>query len=698
MGLSVDASNACIPPSSSLIGQTPPLPKTVERGVPLSLHGNPGRMNASSPHLVYPSRNSVVILNIETGESFVYRGHTANVTTAKFSPSGAYVASADVKGKLRVWSFDNEEHLCKLDITALSGPIRDIAWDSESKRITLVGEGSFSDSSSVCTKVIQWDTGVKVGALGQHSRNKASSCAFKPNRPMRIVTGGSEDFKCCFNKGPPFAKVIKDQEETGHAPEENAHQKGSVHCVRYNHDGTMVASVGTDKTVAFYDGNTLELLAKMENVHTASIYSCAFNHNGTQLLTCAADGTAKLIQIDANTQDSGSPPSFQFQVSKTWDIAHYQSRGNDTNTGKKVPLGGMVMGCAFVHGDANIPVAVAYNGHICILSKDDEIVKSTKTGHQAPISSLAMNHSIGRMYTCDSDGVIVEWDTLNSPITALGNIQRDPSTATEEGSDATLMNKVHPGAVTGIACIGTDTVLSIGWDDNVRITSGSTTKETIKLQAQPNAIAKGENLAAIMTVNGIQLMRGNDLVSDLITLAFEASAVCVSANDSTVYIGGRDHIIHIYNVNDDGNGGACGLKEVQQLAGTHLQPIYSLALSNDGTKLASADNRDICVWNVEEGYAPIIGKSKWCFHQQRINALAWSNDDSILASGGNDDSIYFWSLKKKMTRVHYPHSHRGGVTAMEFLKNVDGMVLVSVGNDACVNQWNVKDDALKKFG
>jgi hypothetical protein len=35
---------------------------------------------------------------------------------------------------------------------------------------------------------------------------------------------------------------------------------------------------------------------------------------------------------------------------------------------------------------------------------------------------------------------------------------------------------------------------------------------------------------------------------------------------------------------------------------------------------------------------------------------------------------------------------------MEFLKNVDGMVLVSVGNDACVNQWNVKDDALKKFG
>ena len=687
MGLSVDASNACIPSSSSLVGQSPPLPKTIERGVPLSLHGNPGRINSSSPLLLYPSKQSVVILNIETGKSFVYRGHTANVTVAKFSPSGAYVASADVRGKLRVWSYDNEEHLCKLDINALSGPIRDIAWDFESKRIALVGEGSQSDPNSVCTRVIQWDTGVKIGDIGQHSRKKASSCAFKPNRPMRIVTGGSEDFKCCFNKGTPFQKISPS--ENIHIPKENAHQRGSVHCVRYNHDGTLVASVGTDKSVAFYDGATMELLTKMDNVHSASIYSCAFNHDGTQLLTCSADGTANLIQV--------SRAESSFQITKTWNIAEFQSCGNDT--GRKVPLGGMVMGCAFVHsGDANVPVAVTYNGRICILSKDDETIQSTKTGHQAPISALAINHSLGNiMYTCDSDGVIVQWDTSSSSISALTNIQHDAST--EEGFDTTIMNKVHPGAITGLVCTESS-LLSIGWDDNVRITSENTTKDKIKLGAQPNAIAQGTHVSAIMTVNGIQLMKTNKLVSDLIALPYEASSICLSANDSTIYIGGRDNIIHIYEIikNDDDDDAACRLEEIHQLAGTHLQPIYSLALSNDGTKLASADVRDICVWNVEEGYAPIIGKSRWCFHQQRINALAWSNDDSILASGANDDSIYFWSLKKKTTRVHYPHSHRGGVTAMEFLKNVKGMVLVSVGNDACVNQWDVTDDVLKFFG
>jgi WD40 repeat protein len=189
-------------------------------------------------------------------------------------------------------------------------------------------------------------------------------------------------------------------------------------------------------------------------------------------------------------------------------------------------------------------------------------------------------------------------------------------------------------------------------------------------------------------------MKNNAIISNLITLPYEALSVCISSDDSTIYVGGRDNNIHIYQVNGDGDG----IDETNKLSGAHLRPIHSLALSNDGTKLASADTRDICVWNVQDGYSPIIDKSRWCFHQQQINALAWSNDDSILASGGNDDSIYFWSLKKKTTRVHYPHSHRGGITALEFLKNEDGMVLVSVGNDACVNQWDVTDDVMNKFG
>ena len=93
MPLSVDASNSCIPPSCNIISLTPPLP-TTNRGIPLSVHGEGGRVNATKPLLVYPSGRLVVVrelasdLNNGIGDggakvkAFVYRGHTA---TGEFS-------------------------------------------------------------------------------------------------------------------------------------------------------------------------------------------------------------------------------------------------------------------------------------------------------------------------------------------------------------------------------------------------------------------------------------------------------------------------------------------------------------------------------------------------------------------------------------------------------------------------------------
>ena len=67
---------------------------------------------------------------------------------------------------------------------------------------------------------------------------------------MRIVTGGTDDSKVIINAGPPFKRLASS----------DAHAKGAVYAVAYNHDGTVVASVGSDKSVCLYDGKTLELI------------------------------------------------------------------------------------------------------------------------------------------------------------------------------------------------------------------------------------------------------------------------------------------------------------------------------------------------------------------------------------------------------------------------------------------------------
>lgn len=57
-------------------------------------------------------------------------------TVAKFSPNGYWVASADIGGKVRIWSWDHPEHLLKLETPVFGGPVLDLDWDSESKKIT----------------------------------------------------------------------------------------------------------------------------------------------------------------------------------------------------------------------------------------------------------------------------------------------------------------------------------------------------------------------------------------------------------------------------------------------------------------------------------------------------------------------------------------------------------------------------------
>ena len=48
---------------------------------------------------------------------------------------------SDVSGKLRIWDTTQEEHLLKYEYQPLSGPIKDVAWSPDSKRIVVTGDG-----------------------------------------------------------------------------------------------------------------------------------------------------------------------------------------------------------------------------------------------------------------------------------------------------------------------------------------------------------------------------------------------------------------------------------------------------------------------------------------------------------------------------------------------------------------------------
>jgi len=166
-----DASNSCLPGKHPVLISVPPVPSCV-RGERCAFSGQAGRLNSDKPCLIYAAQKLVVCRNLDiAGDSktppllphvnplpvMVYRGHSSTVTAVSVAPSGAYCATGDEKGHFKVWALDHEDHLCKYEMPCmLTGPIRDIDWDGESKRVCLAGERAGSDASGACAKALQW--------------------------------------------------------------------------------------------------------------------------------------------------------------------------------------------------------------------------------------------------------------------------------------------------------------------------------------------------------------------------------------------------------------------------------------------------------------------------------------------------------------------------------------------------------------
>lgn len=516
-------------------------------------------------------------------------------------------------------------------------------------------------AQSVCTRIIQWDAGNTQGNLAQHIKGKSCSIAFKPNRPFRLATGGKEDGKIHFHKGPPFQKIIVQDDK----PCESAHSKG-INCIRYTSDGALVASVGGDKSLCIYEGKELALKAKLENIHTGTIYACAWASDNKSLITSSADGTCKLFEASAD--------GTSVTEKHTWKVAEHMLGGKYDKT----PRGGMQLGCAFAGGIT--PVSVSFNNQISILPMPSAGGKiEVLTGHNAPIGAVAFDHSKKVFYTGDSDGIICKWDLKE--VKALERIIPP--------NDKEISYQTHKGAVSALTVLKDSRLLSMGWDDTAHYTKNDKLQsEALDITAQPVAASTGTNLTAILTVKGAMLLKdGKQASQGILPLKYTGQCIAVSKDDKTIYIGGDDCKIYVYSSD---------LSEKHVISDGHLKPVHSLALSNDGTKLAAGDARDVCVYKTSD-FSTVIGKSTFCFHLQKVTALAWSQDDKIVASGGADDSIYLWSIEKKK-RVTYKYAHRGGVVALAFKTDTPGMTLISAGKDSCIVSWDVTNDAKKKFG
>ncbi|XP_024283703.1 WD repeat-containing protein 1 [Oncorhynchus tshawytscha] len=509
----------------------------MERGVAKVLGGDPKGNN-----FLYTNGKSVIIRNMDNPAiADIYTEHPHQVTVAKYAPSGFYIASGDVSGKIRIWDTTQKEHLLKYEYQPFGGKIKDIAWTEDSKRIACVGEGREKFGA-----VFLWDTGSSVGEISGHSKI-INSVDIKQTRPYRLITG-SDDNCGAFFEGPPFKFKFS---STDHSR--------FVNCVRFSPDGNRFCTAGADGQIFLYDGKTGEKLGALggAKAHEGGVYAVSWSPDSSQLISASGDKTVKL-----------------------WDVGTSMAL-TTFNMGADVM--DQQLGCLWQKDHL---LSISLSGYINYLDKSnpDRPLRTIK-GHSKSIQSLTVHKNKGRayIYSGSHDGHINYWDA-------------------ETGENNCFSGKGHSNLVTKMVVDEADQLVTCSMDDTVRFTS-VTKKEysasnLVKMDVQPKhvSVATG-GLTLAVCIGQVVLLKDQKKVFMLDSLDYEPEAGAIHPGGSTAAVGGADGKVHLYSV--QGNTLKDEGKSMEAKG-----PVTDMAYSKDGAYLAVTDEKKVVtVFTVADDYA-----------------------------------------------------------------------------------------------
>ncbi|XP_053095340.1 WD repeat-containing protein 1 [Pangasianodon hypophthalmus] len=509
----------------------------MERGVAKVLGGDPKGNN-----FLYTNGKSVIIRNIDNPAiADIYTEHPHQVIVAKYAPSGFYIASGDVSGKIRIWDTTQKEHLLKYEYQPFGGKIKDISWTEDSKRIAVVGEGREKFGA-----VFLWDSGSSVGEIVGHSK-VINSVDLKQTRPYRLVTG-SDDNDTTFFEGPPFKFKCTVSDHSRF-----------VNCVRFSPDGSRYVSAGADGQIYIYDGKTAEKLGSLggDKAHEGGIYAVSWSPDSTQLISASGDKTVKLWDVASGT----AVTTFQLGA----DVLDQQ------------------LGCLW---QKNHLLSISLSGYINYLDKNNpnRPIRTVK-GHSKAIQCVTVHKDDGRniIYSGSNDGHINYWDA-------------------QSGENDALSGKGHTNSVARLTVDDSDRLVSCSMDDTVRFTDLKkkeySASDVAKMDAQPRTVSVGPGgLAVAVCIGQVVLLKDKRKVFTLDNLGYEPEVGAIHPGGGTVAVGGADGNVYLYSV--QGNT----LKDDGKVLDTK-GPVTDLQYSRDGAFLAvSNEKKVIIVYTVADGYA-----------------------------------------------------------------------------------------------
>ncbi|KAK0733274.1 WD40-repeat-containing domain protein [Lasiosphaeria miniovina] len=593
---------------------------------PATTRGQPTQLScdAKGERITYASGKSIYVRNIDNPAlSKQYTGHTAATSVARFSPSGYYIASGDVSGRVRVWDAVEAVNT-KGEYAIISGRINDIAWDGDSQRVIAVGDGR--ERYGHCFTA---DSGNSVGEITGHSK-VVNAVAIRQQRPLRAATV-SDDSSMCFLHGAPFKFATKVSQH-----------KSFVMGTAFSPDGSTLVTVGADRRIQLYDGKTGEPTKQIgEGVHSGSIFAVSWAKDSKRFATSSADQTVRVWDIEGG------------ECVQTWRLGEEGS----------ISVPHQQVGVVWPHGRSDgLIISLSLNGDLNYLAEDSAVPIKVVQGHNGSITALGVE-SEGKadsVITGSFDGQVCSWDLS----TGIGRA---------------VDGQAHSNQVTQFAAAPGRTY-SVGWDDTLRIVDESANTfagESLKLSAQPKGVATASGHVIVALDSKLVVYSGDKQVSELDT-GFTPSAIAGSG--SLVAVGANQNAVQIYKLDSKGvlsatesltnsNAQVSALSfspDSKHLAAAnsigkivvyktdswavatdrwsaHTAKVLCVAWNQAGTHAASGGlDTNVCVWSLAKPGSRVKAVNA---HKDGVYGVGWVGGDQKLASTGGDAAVKIWALK-----------------------------------------------------
>jgi len=619
-----------------------PLPST-ERG--LGFHLDATEKGKQPPRIIYGNQNMVIVRELKDMNKCVYfQGHPAKVNVAKFHPNGGWVASGDDSGYFMVWS--SLTQVPKQDGNC-GKSIYDIDWDGEGKRIIMGGKGKKEK-----VKIVPWNTNNSLGQLSGISGN-VLSVAFRPKRKYHVVAVAEDPVVVFSTKGPPFAFGSCDKTH-----------KGYINCVRYHPSGDFFMTVGKDKQILVFEGETGKLIRDIKDKqgHKGTIYSFSFNEDGSRFVTCAADKSIKM---------------WDFENGKVLRTFHPHDG--------KLELEDMQVACTWTGSSL---ISVSLSGQINFFDDSAEEEKSNTpkmviAGHQKTITCLELDDKAGLVYTACNGGRIVQ---TNVKTGERKFFYRDANDFKKVLTLAMRELALSPDGEI-LACIYISGM--VYFSPTRTLTMDPTTGFLLDGAPKCCAYSKTTHLMVVGTHKNKIFVFKDGKHDNTIDTERVPRAIDISHDDKKLLVGGDNGSLYLYDLDDSKSDPVVLESEILKYV-----PVRVKFNKNSELIVTVDEHQSIWIWNTSDAGGSNVKPKNSSFrgyHSASIFDCDWNENDALVTVG-LDGTIIVWPNACKGKSEGFfklVNAHQGGISRVRFLP--EGKQLLTCSHDASMRLFDIQE-------